>query len=387
MFQIHLKFQYFIKKEINELYISNALRSFAMATISVFLPIFFLKRNYSFPEVLFLYLLYIVFGVIFFAMGTKFAASKGAKHSMVLSIPLLIVFFLMLFNISWLQNTYGRIPALVIIGIMGCLSQAIYYSGFHIDFAKFSILKKSAKQVSIIQALGIVFSILGPLFGALIIKFYSFELLFLIIIVVLFISAIPLFFSKDTHEPFKFKTKNIFSKKEISKNLVFLAEGIRDYGERIHWPLFLYFTAINISEIGGLFTFSNAILALFTIYIGHHITIKNTQKIMNLGAIIEGFSLIIRVFFMTLIPLAIIQGIGAKAFAMLNVPFHSRFYNRSKREGITEIIFSREVFLHVGRFFSIAIVAILANFLSIRISLGAAIIAGGLATLFMSKIK
>ncbi len=52
----HFKVPYFLKKEINEVYIMHSLRSFSISTVAIFVPIFFLMKGYTFIEiVLYLY--------------------------------------------------------------------------------------------------------------------------------------------------------------------------------------------------------------------------------------------------------------------------------------------------------------------------------------------
>lgn len=386
MHNIHLKIHYFLKKEINELYVTHALRSFAMSTISVFLPIFLLQRGYSLNEVMLYFFLHVFLGTVFFYMSMKLSCKKGIKHSIAASIPILAVFFICLHQIIPLTSVIGRINTLILIDVLITLSMAMYYAGFHIDFAKFSEKKKSTKQISIIQALALIFSILGPLFGAVMISFYSFEILFIIIIGILVASGIPLMFSGEFHEPLKFKMKNIFSKKVLKTDWVFFAEGMRDYAARIFWPLLLYFLMMNLSEIGGIYTISNALLAIFTLYMGKKMTSKNRNHLMNIGAIIHSFSLAIRTLLKTLSMIAVTQGVGAISFTMINLPFHSTFYNNSKKRGIGFAIFSREVYLHIGRLLFLIIVSLLLLFMQVTLALMIAIMIGSFFTLLMTKI-
>ncbi|MBL7116774.1 MAG: hypothetical protein ISS25_03030 [Nanoarchaeota archaeon] len=382
-----LKLGYFLKSEINELYITNALRSFALSTIAIFLPIFFLKKGYSLYEVLLYFLVIVIIAPFFCESALRFSSKKGVKHSIALSTPLLIVFFIGLYNIDYLINFFGRISTLVFLSIFSSISTSFYFMGFHIDFARFSEVKQSARQISIIQALGIIFSIIGPLFGALVISFYSFNVLFVIVMITLLFSVMPLFFSKEVHEPFEVKIRNIFSKEEIKRSWVFFAEGVSDYAARIFWPLLLYFLMINLNQIGGLFTLSNALLALFTIYVGKKIHSHNKKKILRIGAIIRSLTLVIRTLLKTVSTIAIVQGFGGISLALVSIPFQSTFYNNSKKIGIAHTIFSREVYLHLGRFCLILLLALLLLFTKAIVALIVAIIVGALFTLFMIKIR
>jgi hypothetical protein len=383
-----MKIEYFLKKEITELYITNSLRSFGLSLISVFLPIFFIKQGYSLLDIVLYLTINIFIGILLSYTALKFIAKKGIKHSILLSLPFLITFFIMLHNIDELILKMGKYGYLIILSVLSAISVKFYYMGFHVDFAKFTQIKDSAKQLSVITALSILVSVIGPIAGALIISYYSFNTLFIIIILILLSSATPLFFTKDSPEPTGFNIENAFTKDKMKENWPFYAEGIRDYASRIYWPLLLYFLLVSIGQIGALFTISNGILVLFTIYIGKITKESNKKKILKTGTIIHAISLGSRVFLKTMSLITIVQGVGAAAFTMIHMPFYSIFYNNSKKRGISKIIFLREIYLHLGRATSLFTLCISIFLLKdIRAALMIAIIVGAIATLFMSKLE
>lgn len=385
--QPHLNIEYFLKKEINELYVTHALKSFAISTISIFLPIFFLKKGYSLQEVMIYFLIHSIFATIFCYTALRFTSKKGVTHSMVLSIPFFIVFFMGLYNMEFIFGYFDRILLMILLALIITIAEAHYWMAFHVDFARFSDNNKTSSQIGLVQSLGVIFSIVGPLFGALVISFASFETLFLIVTIVLIISVVPMFFSKETHEPFEFEIKRVFSSKEFKHNWPFFAEGIRDYGARIFWPILLYMLAINIKELGGIFTLSNAVLAVFTFYVGKKITEGNKRRILKTGAITHSITLVIRSFLRSISFIAFVQGFGALTFSMLNIPFHLIFYQNSKNKGISQIVYTRDLYLNIARFIATALLIILLFFIKPVAALTTMIIIGGLFALFMTWIK
>ncbi len=383
-----MKIEYFLKKEITELYITNSLRSLGLSLISVFLPIFFIKQGYSLLDIVLYLLINIFVGIMLSYSALKFIAKQGIKHSILVSLPFLLVFFIMLHNLEELIVILGKYCYLTILSILSAISVKFYYMGFHVDFAKFTQIKDSAKQLSFITALSILFSVLGPIVGALIISYYSFKMLFVIIILIIMSSVTPLFFTKDHPEPVDFDIKNTFSKEKLKENWPFYAEGVRDYASRIYWPILLYFLLISISQIGALFTISNGILVLFTIYIGKITKEKNKKTLLRTGTIIHAISLGIRSFLKTMSLITIVQGVGAAAFTMIKMPFYSIFYNNSKKKGISKVILLREIYLHLGRATSLIILGISIFLLKdVRAALIVAIVIGAISTLFMSNLE
>ena len=387
MHRFHLKINYLLKNELTELYITHALRSFALSMIALFLPIFFLRQGFSIMQVLFFYVISCIIGTVACYYAIRYAAKKGVKHSIIMSIPLIIIFFLVLYNFDILSIYINEFYLAIISFFIVTISNAYYYMGLHIDFTKSSSMKKSAKDLGMLNSLSILLSIMGPLLGAFIISFFSFKILFLIVITILIIAVIPLFFSNEIHDEINVDIKNIFSKQNSKEMIPYFAEGYRDHVARIFWPLLIFFLGLNLKEMGGLFTFSNFILAGLTYYMGKKTIEANKHHILNLGVKLHSLTLVLRVMFSSVTYIALIQGFGAATFTLVTVPFQSIFYNNSKKKGINHI-YLREVFLHAGRFLSLISGMILIYFLKNNIlSLIIVILLGAISTLFMSKLK
>ncbi len=387
MHRFQLKAEYLLKKDINELYIMSAIRTFAISTIMIFIPIFLLKNNFSFIEIG----LYIVFcyltSMFTCYLALKLASKKGVKHCIIVSVPTTILFFLMLYNLVTINLAIGNFWTLLVLGITHSLAGSFYWMGFHLEFSKFSDVKKSAKQVGITNVVSTVFSILGPLFGAIIITTYSFNALFIIVMILMGVSFVPLLFSREYHEPFSFDFKEVLSKSKDHKNWPFIAEGIRDMSARIYWPVLLYILAISLNQIGGIYAISNTGLVLVTLYLGKIINKKNKRKILTVGAFLNSTTLIIRTLFKTIAIIAIVQGAGGLTWAMVHIPFSSTYYNNCKKKGIGYSVYFRELYLDMGRVIGSLILIILLLIVEPKLALIITIIIGAFAGLVMTKIK
>ena len=387
MHKLHIKVDYLLKKEINELYVTNAIRTFAVSTIAIFIPIFFLKNGYTIYDIgMFLFIKFFLALFLGYA-ALKYAVKKGVKHSMFLSVPVMIVFFLALYNLDSLRLLIGGRPTIAIIALLDAMACAYFFMGFHIEFAKFSKAENSVTQFGVINIITTAATVMGPLFGSIIISFYSFNALFLIVIGLLLVSVVPLFFSKEFKEPFEFDViKTLFS--EESKNsLPFLAEGMKDMASRIYWPIVLFLLLITINQIGTLYMITSTILVIFTIYLGNKTSKKNKMKILKAGTVIYSLSLFLRTFLKTLSIITIVQGFGALSWTMVQLPFYSTFYNNSKKIGITHHIFFRELYLNLGRLLSVAILFILIYLLGNMYGLIVTIMISAVFMLMMAWIK
>src|SRR3989344_3524647 len=125
-------FSFFKNREMNEMYLSISLRAFAVSMIGVFIPIYFYQRGYSFEAIFAFYALQSLFHLLASIPVAKVSSKFGIKHSMLFSIPILILFVFLLYS----SNTFG-IPIPVLSFFAG-LSTAMFWVPYHIDFAKFS---------------------------------------------------------------------------------------------------------------------------------------------------------------------------------------------------------------------------------------------------------
>ena len=361
MHNAHLKTTYLLKEEIKELYLTSAIHGFSIALVAIFIPIFLLQSGFTLLQVILYAMTQYALAAVSSYFAVHYAAQNGVKHSMIVSIPFFVVFFLMLYNAQALLQYINSYLFLFIIALCTAISGSYYWMGWHIEFAKFSE-KKSAKQIGVMNIISTLMSVIGPLAGAFIITRFGFLPLFILVIILLCISMFPLFMSKDYHMPIEFKVEKLFTLKQIKSGLPFIGEGFEGMAMTIFWPVLLYLLFISLESIGGLYALSNAILVLLTFYLSKKITIFNRHKLMKIGAYTHSLTVMFRVFFKAVYAIFIVQGLGSITWVFLDLPFRSLFYDISKDKGITWIIFYREVYLNMGRALSLIIMALLLIF-------------------------
>src|SRR3989344_8337303 len=134
-------FHFFKDRELNELYVSISIRSFALSLIGVFVPIYFYLIGYSLTSIFFFYMLLSLFHIVFSIPIAKISSKFGIKHLIGLSVPFLIIFFFLLYSIE----TFNW--PLPILSVFAGLSTAMFWLPYHIDFAKFSDRKNRGKEI------------------------------------------------------------------------------------------------------------------------------------------------------------------------------------------------------------------------------------------------
>src|SRR3989344_9061838 len=216
-------FSFFKSRELNELYASISIRAFSLSLIGVFVPIYFYLIGYPLISIFFFYI-----------PVAKISSRFGIKHSILFSIPSLIIFFFLLYSIeifSW---------PLALLAVFSGLSTSMFWIPYHIEFAKFSDRKNRGKEIGFSAVIASLFSILGPVLGGIFLTIFGFKILFIVVSCLLFLSVIPLFFSKEVHEPVPFSLSGFFKSQKITDILSFLGHGIENKLGTIVWPLFIF---------------------------------------------------------------------------------------------------------------------------------------------------
>ena len=380
----HNTYKYMLNKELTEIYITHSLRHFAISMVGIFVPIFLLERNMSFPNVLFFYFFQSIFQISLYVFGSKIPSKIGIKHSIFLSMPFMIIFFIFMYNLELIRPLMTDFLIVFISSIIFSLAMFFYWFAFHVDFVKFTNDQNEGKQIGTLQAFSTFCSILGPLFGGLIIVNFSFNILFIITSCILLVSTVPLFFSEDIRIDLKYKIKDVLKFEKPKNNLFFFAEGARQESALVFWPIFLFFISIQMSSVGLLYSITNLLLAVFSIFVGRVSDVFNKSLLMRVGSIMHALSLVARTFARSLFMIFSIQSIGAIFFPFLAIPYTSIIYTRARRRGIALFVIDREIFFHLGRIFTIILCFVTYIITSAETALVISIIFGSICAIIMS---
>lgn len=269
-------FSIFQKRELDKIYISNALRSVAMSLVSIYIPIYLLSLGYSLLETIFFYAVYHLAGLILaFAILIPFINKFGLIRTIKLHYPLLILFFILL---NFLP--FYNLP-IYLLAALGGLANFAYYIPVNILFLKHVNKNQIAKDLSFLFALPKIFGIAGPLLGAILIPFVGFWIVFLLSAVGLIISFLPLAKIDEKIPHLDISVSKIFSKIKKRKGLFFL-EGLDNIMEESEWfwGIFVFLLIGSLSVpgiIGGLQSLGGA---LFIILVGKYADKKPFKMIL-----------------------------------------------------------------------------------------------------------
>ena len=364
-------------KELNELYLSMALRSFACSMISLFLPIYLYLELFSgrYSAIIgeetailfrgisaniialkYTFLFFIVLAIGQFVSvyhAGKVVAKLGLKHSILITAPFTVLFFVFLYGVdSFLLNWFSLNTLLYLIFVFAFLegiSKNIFWIAFHLDFSKNSDKGERCKEVSYLMVINSLLSVFGPLAGGLILTFFDFSVLLIIVIILFLIFPLPLFSSKELHESFSFSFKGIFDKKLIKQFIAFFAYGIENAASLVLWPIIIYFLLFNFSLLGMFTSIGLFISLLFTIYIGKYSDRHDKKDLIGIASIINSMVWLTKLLVITPFQIFSIHSFGGLTKTTIDVPFNTLIYERANQGSRMKYIMFREYCLTLGR--------------------------------------
>ncbi|MCP6726843.1 MAG: MFS transporter [Patescibacteria group bacterium] len=353
-------FDYFVKRDVDKFFIAVAIRNLAMGMVLVFEAVYiFLFFNQTIAPVFFFFAaLYLLYG-LFVVMGAKVISKIGPTRSILVSYFLYFIFYISLFLFS---QSFFFVPLAVVAGAAG---MALYWPSFHIDFVRFSSTSHRGKEVGKVNVAALLPMVASPFIGGWIITTLGYPALFVAVLITLLASAIPLMYTKETHEMYTDSYRKvfgkIFSRERWRASLAFSSVALEIAINLTIWPLFMFMAAITFSQIGGITSFSLLISALFILYIGKLSDTKDRSWLLNIGAIWTSIAWVMKYFVQTPFDAFLAQTVYKTSRAAVGIPFFTFFYEKagSLKEQADEFIVYREVINGGAKFIFFALLGVL----------------------------
>ena len=352
-------------KEIVELFSAHTIRRFALALIVIFEPIYlFIYFGNSLSKALLFYgAISLLYG-LFVPFGAKIMAKIGLKKAMLWSVPFIFFYYLVL----WQINLFFLFLFLAI--ILRFFSALFYWPAYHIDVARFSKRRIRGEQISVSMVVYNLASVAGPFLGGLIIFKFGFPILFIIVLILLLVSAVPLFFSKEIHEiypdSYEKAFKQILSKRARRDSIAFAAFGFDQGVNMFIWPIFLFVLVINYEAMGLITSGALFLSLLFALYIGE-VADVNRRKLLRIGSILTAIAWLFKTFVRTPFNAFLAHTAYHFAFTSSSIPFRTIMYDKASEDKrkLDQYIVFREMAHNLGRAFMFIILAIVFFFIPV----------------------
>jgi len=344
----HFHITPFLKnKELNLFYLAITITTFVESMIGIFVPIYFYNLGYSIPLILLFFLLDALFYVIFAYPVAKVVTKIGAKHAILVSTPLSIIYYIGLYFIT------SNWAFFVILPLLWAIRRAFYYNGYHVNYINHSDRKNRGKEISFLSALAMIVSVLGPVFGGFIAYYYGFIVLYIIGSMILILGSLVLMFTPDCYTKLDFNSKDMLkeflTKKYAGILITFIGYSFETIIGKIIWPIFLIVILVSTQKTGLIVTLT-MLLSLALFYFIGKITDKHRKEIMiKFGTALYFFAWVARIFADTATKIFFIESYKHVAEKVLYIPYNAKNYDLAEKEGYFKFIVIRDFYFNLIR--------------------------------------
>jgi MFS family permease len=353
-----------MNKNFNKILQMKSLNSFAMAFVSIFIPIYLLNIGYSFQMVM-VWMIITHTSLLICAFVAIYTSNHiGLVHSLHIRFILLLIYFsLLLFGLKDFPVLFYVIP--ILIGAEG----AFYWMPLNILFIRNTEKETMGKSMSKFLVVPKVLSMFSPVIGAFIALHFGFLSLFALAMFLLLFVFLPILSLKSEKTNFIFswhKVREIFKENKH----YFIPEVIDNLAEdaMVIFTIFIYIKLASTLQVGIIGTITAIASLFFTLTLGKLTDNWNKHKLLKIGAVLVSLVWFINFVVGEFIPnqwLFYISTIFATfALKTFLVPYGSLMYNQA-RKGDAQFMVLREIPTVLGRIILFSLAILLHNQLPI----------------------
>ena len=313
--------------QLRELYVTIGILNLATAAVMIFEPIYLLQRNYQLSGVIGFYLS--VYLIYFFIMplGAKVALRFGYNKSIIVSSLFLVGYYLSLLGL-------GSAPVFILIAIPSlAIQKALYWPGFHSEFARYGDPHEEAREVSNREAIDIMASVIGPFLGGLTLYLSNFSTLFIIVCLLILISNLPLLVTPEVFTPGEFSYLDAYRRLLAPENRRYVLSFF-GYGEEfivlVLWPIYMFTFMGSFLSLGSLVAASTLLTTTIILYVGRLADHSNKRDVLKIGSVLYTLVWCLRPFIATISGIFAIDSLSRLTKKILTVPQLSIIYERGR---------------------------------------------------------
>lgn len=334
-------------RELSGLYLSVGIMDFANSAVALFEPIYLWTRGYGLTHILLFYAAVYLLYALLIPLGGRIAARLGFEHSIFISQFFFIAYYLALFALP-------HFPQLIYIApLIFAIQKSLYWPAYHADFALFSAREQRGREVSGYLTLNAFVTILGPIFGGLLVKFSGFTGLFIVVAVLFLISTIPLLRMKEVYDPAPFSYKKywklLWKPTHRQSAVAYLGFG-EELVALVLWPIFVFVIIGGYADTGFVIAASTLITSILVLLIGKASDKPSKVGVLQIGSWAASFVWLFRVLFrFTPLSLVAADAAGRTAKNLVVVPMLAMTYEHGVREDPLAIAVYFEQSLAIGK--------------------------------------
>jgi len=348
-----------MNQQMREFYASSAIFDFGTAMASIFEPIYLWQIGWHLRSIILFFLAAYAFYFLVAPLGASFARSRGYEHSIALSTPFLVLYYLSLYSIP--RHDIFVVLAAVSFGIF----RMFYWPGARSTIARYSNEDEGGRTLSGLNAFSVAAAVLGPLVGGLVIQQYGFDVLFLIVSAIILLSNVPMLITPERFEPHTLAYLDAYKRiirpefrKTVIAHFGYGEEFISDY----LWPLFILLIIPSYIGIGAVATGAGIVAIAAVFVIGRMTDEHHRHPIMHAGVFTTALSWLSRIAVVTPFGVALSQSLYRVARLTVQVPFMTIAGQKARDYSVMKSSLLYEMSIVIGKIVTAAMALFLLAF-------------------------
>lgn len=341
-----------LSRDILFLYANRLLIQISIGLLSVFTAVFFFEKfNYQFAPVVLIFAALYGFFVFLTPLSAMLINKVGIKRMLIIAVA-----FLPLSILSLVIWDYNPVLSLSMYIVFTLIYRVLYWTPYHIDFAKFTDKKDRGRQMSLLLNISEIFITIMPILAGFIIAYYGFINLFFFASIFLAVSIIPLFFISETREMYSFgyveTFKKLFAKENRPMLVAYTGDGVQTGVRIVIWPLFIFTLLSNdYISIGIVTSLTIFLLIAVRFIIGSLEDRVDRRKLLRFGSFMSTTGWIMKVFIETGFQIFIVDTYHKLGRVVNRMTFDITTYDQAADNGhyIDEFTVLKEIALNAGR--------------------------------------
>lgn len=351
----------FNNMEMDALFVTLGMLAFAEGLISIFVPVYFWKLDFSIAKILLFYLLHSAWFLLLMTVSFPLLRKLSDKMMMFLSIPFLIAFFMLLGELPEQTMLFWALP------IATATNAILFNAGYNINFAAAADRSEIGKEVGMRSIIASAAQMIAPLFGGLLIQESGFQYAFWIGSTLAFLAIVPLFFFPTRNISHGLRLRSLapfFKERELLPfNISGIGYAMEIIIRGVVWPLFIFIAIGTFAEFGGIISIGMIATAVVTYFLGSLSDYGKRRNIITWTTVGSAFIWFART---VITQPALIVGthiFGNVVNSGLTVAWTSQYYKITKTvSDAAGFIISREMLYNATRVIFIPILIVIANY-------------------------
>jgi MFS family permease len=335
-----------MNQQMREFFVSSAIFDFGTAIAAIFEPIYLWSVGWRLPSIIVFYMAAYAFYFLIAPLGASFARMRGYEHSIALSTPFLVLYYLALFNIP-----RGAVFAVVAVASFG-LFRMFYWPGARSIMANYSTDDESGRTLSGLTALSVGAAILGPVVGGIVIQQFGFAVLFMIVSAIVLLSNVPMLMTPEKFQPHELKYVDAYKRMlrpEFRKSVVAHFGYGEEFISDFILPIFFLTFVSSYVAVGAVATVGGAVAIVAIIIVGRLTDKHRRHPIMHAGVLLTSLSWMARVISMSPLGIVVCQSFYRVSRFTSQVPFMTIANSKARDYSVMKSSLLYEMSLVVGK--------------------------------------